>query len=369
MRIHQNIPGVVANWPLQSNMGDGSGNGLDFAAIISTPSLHTPIATPPFVPVGNNNLGVFTPDGCIKCIDLESGSWTAPYGYPQLWAPLTPLLQFTGPFTFQWINMQIETHECTYFTLADPASGRIGDDGSPPQPYTLYSSSGNPLFADQQVHDALPNPTYSTFPGYADHTLFNWADVGRPQSGDYHVHVCAWTRDVSGNYQVYRDGVAIGAAIPSIGAHTVTGAERFFVGGLENGGNHVGYFASIRVLNYARTAAQILADATDVLSACSPSSGCFTVSTPLATLPLVVGQTYQTQLAGLIDIGSVTLTSINLATNSVCGTWNGGWIPQPTHTFVFSTPIGDSFAIEAVGMLVGIERGLGRLPQTNRIKP
>ena len=300
MRLHPLIPGTLALWQFQNDFLDYSGNNLTASPVDVV--ANTPVTAPGFTPLSNKTNGVLVNDPCLVGVDLNAGSRTT-----KLMMPITPLLQMTGPMTVEWLMVQEFTFDLTYWCCADPTLNRAGPDRTGSL-YTGWSSSGNPEISDQNLNGGSPN---GSFPGYNDHVLFNWSDVGRVQSGDWHAHHFAYTRDSSGNWQSYRDGVTAGSGVPAAGANVATGVERFFIGGFEkeqNGQGAAGLFASVRVLNYTRTAAQIAADASYAVSPCqgrepiSPGA----VSSAALGLPIIgaagTGHVFRYQPAAFGDV-------------------------------------------------------------------
>lgn len=257
------IPGTVALWQLQSDLKDTSGNALDLSPVDCV--TNAPVAAPSFTNIANRNNGVVVNDACILGVNLD-------FGTTALRAPLSPLLQMVGAMTIQWTFVQKSTFTTTYFCCADPA-GRSGGQGPDRigSLYTLWSSSGNPDVSDQHIGSNLPVPGYGAFPGYNDHALFNWADNGRPITGDWHAHQFAAVRSSVGTWTVSRDGVSISTGIASAGTNVASGVERFFIGAYEHessGTGAAGLFASVRVLNFARAASDLATDAFNANSPC-----------------------------------------------------------------------------------------------------
>lgn len=261
MNLHPRINGTVGLWQLQSDLKDSSGNGLDAVSVAGTTNL--PTAPNAFAALGNKNSGTFVADPCLVGLPMTGSS------DPKLMMPFSTLFHLTGPMTVEWLMMQTATFETAYMACADPA-GRLGGNGVDRigSLYSLWSNSGNPAVTDQNMGSNIPSSTYPFFGGYNDHILFNWADVGRPAGGDFHTHHFACVRDASGNWQAYRDGATAGAGVLKVGNNVPLGTERLFIGGYELNSGGGGSFASVRLLNYARTGAQIFADANFTLGTC-----------------------------------------------------------------------------------------------------
>lgn len=263
MNLHTLIPGTVGLWQLQGTFNDTSGNALDLVSVDGITNLPT---TP-------NSFQAL--DSCIQGVILNND--------PKLMAPLSALLQSTGALTYEWLMQQWKTFTLTYFCVADPA-GRTGGDGPDRigSLYTVWSDSGNPEITDQHIGSNLPSAGYGQFYG-SDHTLFGWSDVGNPANPtvtppgfSVKTHHFAYVRTAAGNWHVLRDGVQVGAGVPTAGANVATGVERFFIGGYEkqsNPGSGGQVMASVRLLNYARSDADILADANATLAPCGGGGG------------------------------------------------------------------------------------------------
>lgn len=352
------IPGTVANWPLQGDFLDTSGNGLTLAPVAA--STNAPAAAPPFIALADKTNGVIVNDSCLVGVQLESET--------KLMAPATALLRFAGAFTFEWLMLQRFTYTFAYFACADPG-GRSGGRGADRigSLYTGWSGSGNPAISDQHIGSNLPTPGYGSFPGYNDHTLFNWADAGQPAIGDWHTHHMAMTHDGSGNYRAYRDGVYIGGFVASAGANTPVGNERFFLGNIEltflgMGGG--GVYASMRALNYERSQPDIAGDA----------AGFHLSSTRYVQVDdvtkFIVGATYVSYTPGTfaVDVGAFTVLAINPTTKILTVTASGGWSVIAGHVIISSAAIGGGrgFSFEVVSFAVGLEKGLNKIAPGKR---
>lgn len=265
MNLHPLVPNTVALWQLQSDLKDSSGNGFDLVSVNRI--TNAPQTAPAFVPLSNSVFGVITDDACLFGSNMVgNGDDTT----SKLAAPVTPALQFTGACTFEWLMYQRQTYGSSYIACADPA-GRSGGNGPDRigSLYTLWTASGTGVISDQHMGSALPFPGYGTFP---PGTNDGWARVNIPQGGDWSTHHFAFTRDVSGLWLSYRDGISTGTGVPSVGTNVATGVEQVFVGGIEtSGADGCAVFASFRILNYARSPAQILTDALITLTPCGQS--------------------------------------------------------------------------------------------------
>lgn len=257
MRLQPLIPGTVALWQLQSDTNDSSGNALHLSPVLV--ATNAPCAAPVFTNLSNRRSGVVTNDPCLMGVDLTNSTG-------KLMAPATPLLQFTGPMTIEWLYIQRYTNTHAYFACADPA-GRSG--GNAPDRigslYTMWSINGHACVSDKNIGSNLPVPGYGDM-GNANAT---WATFNLPNATDYSTHHMAYVRDTAGNWKVYLDGAQSGVGVVFFAANSAVGNEQFFMGATEREANvPIGVFASVRVLNYARSAALILADALSCLGTC-----------------------------------------------------------------------------------------------------
>lgn len=257
MRLQPLIPGTVALWQLQSDTNDSSGNALHLSSVVV--ATNAPAGPTVFAHMSNRRSGVVTNDPCLMGADLTNSPG-------KLMAPVTPLLQLTGPMTIEWLYIQRYTNTHAYFACADPA-GRVG--GAAPDRigslYTMWSINGDAEISDKHIGSNLPSPGY----GWMGNTNATWATFNLPNATDYSTHHMAYVRDGAGNWNVYLDGALSGVGVLSAGANASTGAEQFFMGAIELEANvPIGVFASVRVLNYARSAALILADALSCLGTC-----------------------------------------------------------------------------------------------------
>lgn len=260
MNLHTLIPGTVGLWQLQGDFKDTSGNALDVVPVDGITMLPT---TPnSFLPL----------DDCVQAVAINND--------PILLAPLSPLLQLTGACTFEWIMQQWHTFDLTYFACTDPATSPRSPDRHG-HLFSLWSSSGNPEMADGFYGGGGGHPS-GEFYG-TDHIDFKWSDVGNtanpvvtPPGFNVRTHHFAYVRNPAGDWHVLRDGVQVGVSLPGIGTNVALGTERFVIGGLWNQLNAGGggqLMASVRVLNYARSDAGILADANGVLAPCGGGGG------------------------------------------------------------------------------------------------
>ncbi len=95
-----------------------------------------------------------------------------------------------------------------------------------------------------------------------------------------------------------------------------------------------------------------------------------TLTDPADLANFAAGSTYSSSQDGTtVNAGSFTVTAIDLLAETMTVTANLGWAPAALQTFYAATASivpGDSFALEAIGVLVGVESGLGRIPPTTR---
>lgn len=269
MRLQKVIPGTVALWQLQSDFTDSSGNGLDLSPI--NPWTGAATTAPSLIPLPNRTNGVDTPDPDILGVNFTNIPNVA------LKAPLTALLQFTGACTFEWLMTQQATYTGCYMCCAGAS---VRTPGAPDQKGSLYTlfSTGNPWVSDQYMGSNLPTAGYGLFPGYNDSVDHAWSDTGEPQAGDFHPHHYAYRRDSSGHWTVFRDGVTVGAGVNTAGTNVAGGSEVFYLGSTESqfpfpsGTNGIAVYASVRVLNYARSDTDIAADASYAMGTTFPGT-------------------------------------------------------------------------------------------------
>lgn len=249
MRLNPLIPGTLALWQFQGDLLDTSGNGLHMAAVNN--ATEAPVATPPFNPVADRTAGVVTNDPCLIGVDLDAGS-----AVTKLMAPASPLLRLTGPLTFQWIMMWKFTFVWIQASVSSPSNYMFDVRAS------IFGGGTPAIYHPADGEQEFPSTTNA-----------NWARAGLPNIGDYHANYYTYTRDGSGHWTNYLNGVAIGAGVGST-AYVSNGTERFYLGGFAGQPGSqgcAGHFTSVRVLNYARTAAQVLSDAQAALGPCTAS--------------------------------------------------------------------------------------------------
>ena len=249
-----NTANTVANWPLQGgSLADISGNGLDLTAVDARTE----------VPKAATVVSI---DATTQAIDTTYDGVTF-NAKLKLDASRASLLRFTGAFTIQWVMVQVRTFAISHFCCVNPDNLNPHRDGAPDRIgslYDIWSSGGDCEISDQNIGSNLPVPFYGAFPGTNNST---WAQV--PVSPPPYAAPAqfAVTRDASGNYSAYRNGVLIGA-VASAGTHAVQGNEVFYLGGTESGvppagtfGNSGGaQYAYVRVSNVALSASQVASD-------------------------------------------------------------------------------------------------------------
>jgi len=322
-----NTANTVANWPLQGgSLADISGNGLDLTAVdarTEAPKAATVVSI----------------DATTQAIDTTYDGVTF-NAKLKLDASRASLLRFTGAFTIQWVMVQVRTFSISHFCCVNPDNITPHRDGAPDRIgslYDIWSTGGDCEISDQNIGSNLPVPFYGAFPGTNNAT---WAQV--PVSPPPYAAPAAFalTRDASGNYHAYRNGVLIGS-VASAGTHTVQGNEVFYIGGTESGvppagtfGNSGGaQYANVRALNYARSSADIAAD---VYASGLPGAGVYSVSVSSIS-NFAIGSTYYTGTSSSsLDAGSFTVEAINATTGILTVLANGGWTPTAGH-FVFAT--------------------------------
>jgi len=91
------------------------------------------------------------------------------------------------------------------------------------------------------------------------------------------------------------------------------------------------------------------------------------LATPSDTANFTVGQVISRAAGGVIGVGTATVTSIGAG--SIVVQASGGFVPvagDALYDQLDTLTPGNTFALEAIGLLVGVEQGLGRLPPTTR---
>lgn len=280
MNLHPLIPNTRALWQLQGNLKDTSGNGLDLVTLNDSTK----------DPGGIEQYGSF--DSCIQGFKYDPNG-VAPGVGTNLIAPLTALLQIVGPWTIQFLLWDSTTlgGNQPFVCLVDQnaflpgglAADRIGSI------FTFFYSQLTPgkfpYWADLTHGSNLPVPggnwwttpeaTWGLAPGliHAVALRFNSDGIiGNPATVD-----------------LFLDGVKQPVTLNSLGTPTnrtstpsVTGSERFYVGGSGNIDYHGSgaespaantLIGSVRVLSVARSDADILADANFANAACGGGGG------------------------------------------------------------------------------------------------
>lgn len=86
----------------------------------------------------------------------------------------------------------------------------------------------------------------------------------------------------------------------------------------------------------------------------------------------VVGNTYRSTNGSALDAGTFTVTEIDTQRKRLYVLRAGGWTPTVGRILTYNTTSlspGNTFALEAIGLRIGVKPGLGRLPTTRRISP
>lgn len=239
-QLYPVIPGVTAAlWQFQGSLLDSSGNGLHLATLDGE-TQHTPGGLEQY-----GALDAFTQGFKFN-------------GFTKLWAPLSPLLQLAGDFTFEWFMFQSGTGSMTYFSSANPA-GRSGG-ASPDRTGSLYS-----------FFWGSPNNPY-----YRQENTGGGGGAGGATYGRFNAQTVAWGVGSSHRYAFRRsgtrmdgffDGAKVTPDVPTwdsqdLPPNIATGVERFFLGGFEGPGfemNTNSIIGSFRAVNVARTDAEIAA--------------------------------------------------------------------------------------------------------------
>lgn len=247
MNILPNIAGTVANWPMQGSLADTSGNGLNLITLgWGTPgTLNAPGGTEAYA----------TLDTCLQGFAFD--------GATKLLAAFSPLFQINGPMTIQFLlKFGGDTGGNQVLgCCVDPT--RFGGGGG-----TAHSVLGN-LYTYFWSNDIHGRTVYYTDEGHGG-ANYSWLNGMTPLV----AHSYAFRRAATGVLTMWVDGVqrAYDPANGTITAasNSIVGNERFYVGGCDSTFNDTltmgAVMAGYRVVNYARTDAQILADANFAMS-------------------------------------------------------------------------------------------------------
>lgn len=249
MNILPNIPGTVLNMPLQGDLTDISGNGLNGTSLDAGTNLGTPAV-----------FATLPKSGSLQWLDV--GAVTS----NKVILPATPLLRFTGACTFQWLSTWHQSVTFSYFVCDDTASRNSSTPEARGSLYSIWSTRGLPHIADQFLfndgHSGGPWTEFLPDPANGNFVTADWCGDVNPSTLK-HDDIFAYTitRNASGTWNAYKNGLPIGVPVPSIGTNVASGAERFWIAGTEQSGGGGSYMAGIRVLNYERQPADVLKDA------------------------------------------------------------------------------------------------------------
>lgn len=220
MRLHPLIPGTVALWQLQDSLVDSSGNGI---------SLSVELGSEQYADMDNirsfNTAGSFHGTGLI--------------------ADASALLRFTGAFTAEWLITPLDSRSQAYFGCESNSS-----------PWTpLYTCT----------FGAADCQRYSDQFG---HVEFTGSNVGNAGVGNHY----AIRRTAGGLVNFFLNGVKQTVSTTT-SAQVADGTERLRVFNANSSGTGdqlQAQMASIRFLNYARSEADIAADAAYCLGTTFP---------------------------------------------------------------------------------------------------
>jgi hypothetical protein len=221
VNLHPDIAGCVGLWQFQGNLSDSSGGGNTMSVFVGTEQ--------------------YTTIDSYQAFDFNDAS--------ALVAPLAAALQLTGAFTIQWIMVPRRTDQTMfYFTCARPSGG----PGTTYQLYASFFDSGS-----GKIHYFDTGGGFETFTPGGQGTLST-------------SHVYALRRGADYSLTLFEDGVAIATSTTS--NTPSNGTELLRLGNYQ--WHDVPYLdaavASFRVLNYARSDAEILADYNYVEGLASP---------------------------------------------------------------------------------------------------
>jgi hypothetical protein len=254
-----NITGTIANWPMQSNLLDTSGNGLN----LMTVGWGTPGTA--IVQGGTEQYATLT--GGLSSFLFN--------GTTKLVAPSSSLLRLTGAYTFQFLlNLATGIGGFqVYACCADPTRfGGGGGDANAASSLFAFGWAVNslgtcPYYYDQFHYGGL-NTSDDIFPPTVDR-------FAPPTAwGITETHLITFRHNADNTMDSFFDSTKRPGTMAVNGQNVSGGNERFWIGGCDSTFNNVlssgTKVAGIRVVNYARTDAQITAD---VAGASTPPLG------------------------------------------------------------------------------------------------
>lgn len=225
MRLHPLIPGTVGLWQFQGSLADASGNGLDAS-----------------VDVGSAAYEAI--DSCVQGFRFDNGPGGGHAATNGLITPLSALAQMGGEFTAEFIFVPRGTPGQTFFQCETPGGA------------VLYA-----MFIDAAVRLCYADKTpINTFLGFPSSPIV-WTPYAVAQLP---IHV-AWRKRSTGGggfiIECFINGVLQAGTLATT-SETATGTERLRFGGfIGQLNNLIGTMASLRIVNYSRLNADILADA------------------------------------------------------------------------------------------------------------
>ncbi len=265
MNLHPKISGTLALYQFQGNMHDSSGNGLDLSLVGGTEQYESI-------------------DTCLSGFKFNGITWMR--------SAVSSLIQYTGDHTIEVLLIQRQTFSQSFFKT---------DSHDTPFASVLWNyyidSANRYAFTNQDtggVRFGSPGTTISCLP-YAAGT-----------TGNHTVYHFAFRKTQTGVSQYLVECLINGvlAATPTIvtGTLSTSGNECIWVGGVDfSSFDNVfeGVMASVRMVNYARTDAQILADALYTKGTCG------TVASPPVSDGAITAAPYAASVALAADTGRI----------------------------------------------------------------
>lgn len=234
MNLHPLIGGTLALYQYQDNMRDSGGNGYDLSLVGGVEQYE--------------NL-----DTCIRGFTFNGATWMR--------SAVAPLLRHSGDHTIEVLIVQRQTFQQTFF--------KVDDHDSPSGGTVVWQ-----YYIDASNHYAWSNQNGTSYLGFPG-PFISCGPYAVGGTGNHTVYHFAFRKTQTGASQYQLEclinGVLAATATTFNATISTSGNECIWVGGY-NFSSFVNVFegamASLRVLNYARSTANILADANYTLGVC-----------------------------------------------------------------------------------------------------
>lgn len=220
-----NIPGTVANWPLQGSLLDVSGNHFDLE--VNTHGGHGP-----------EQYGALGAPG-LQGYDLIGGG----VGNNCIWTNNTYApLRLTGEFTIQWSSKLDVSNNFAYMMSSRGGGGQLL--------WLEWDIIGNRgvRYGDDNPTSTPRTPFGTTPPGAVDDGSLRQWGLRRTDVGAGVLRV-----------ELFRDGVQLPGFV-NTSVRNSNGLERIMFGNDDFGQTAIGKMAGIRVLPWSRSAEDIMMD-------------------------------------------------------------------------------------------------------------